>query len=127
MKKYAVMLGLFSLSALAVSAPMKPKDLAKETADMIVSMESMLQGSIRSGDKADFYRFVEKPVVDQMHKWPPVGTNGYDDYARCYFALDAFRVYAGDQFNASGKLPKSSPTYKDYIGQKKQCFAKIKY
>lgn len=126
MKKYAVMLALFSLSALAISAPMKPKDLAKETADMIVSMESMLQGSIRSGDKADFYRFVEKPVVDQMHKWPPVGTNGYDDYARCYFALDSFRVYAQDQFAARGMLPKSALSFKDYLGQKKLCFEKMK-
>lgn len=125
--KVAVILAMVSLPALAAPAPMKPKDLAKETADMIVSMESMLQGSIRSGDKDDLYRFVEKPVVDQMHKWPPVGTKGYDDYARCYFALDSFRVYAQDQFNARGNLPKTSLSLKDYLVQKKLCFAKIKY
>lgn len=125
--KVVVILAMVSLPVLAAPAPMKPKDLAKETADMIISMESMLQGSIRSGDKADFYRFVEKPVVDQMHKWPPVGTKGYDDYARCYFALDSFRVFAQDQFNARGLLSKTSLSFKDYLAQKKLCFSKIKY
>lgn len=127
MKKLVVILVVASLPAMEAHAAPKPKDLAKETTDMIVSMESMLQGSIRSGDKADFYRFVEKPVVDQLHKWPPVGTKGYDDFARCYFALDSFRVYAQDQFAARGKLPKSAPSFKDYLGQKKLCFAKMKY
>lgn len=127
MQKLVVLLAMVSLPALAATSPMKPQDLAKETADMIVSMESMLQGAIRSGDKADLYRFVEKPVVDQLHKWPPVGTKGYDDYARCYFALDSFRLYAQDQFDARGKLSKSAPSFKDYLTQKKQCFAKMKY
>lgn len=127
MKKSALLLTVGLLATLGAEAAQSPKALAKETADMIVSMESVLQGSIRSGDAADFYRFVEKPVADLLQKWPPVGTAGYADYARCYFALDAFRPYAQDQFKARGALPKSSPSYKDYIGQKRLCFAKMNY
>lgn len=127
MKKFFPLLAMVSISVFAANSQIKPIDLAKETADKIISLESMLQGSIRSGDKADFYRFVEKPIVDQMQKWPSVGTKGYDEYARCYFAIDTFRVYAQDQFKARGKLDKSSISMRDYLNQKKQCFAKIKY
>jgi hypothetical protein len=104
MKHSVAALMLIATPVFAVAPLMKPLPLAKETADLIKSMESMLEGSIRSGDKNDFYRFVEKPVMDQMQKWPQVGTAGYDDYARCYFALDSFRVYAQDQFKARGAL-----------------------
>lgn len=127
MKHAVAALMLIATPVFAAAPLMKPLPLAKETADMIKSMESMLEGSIRSGDKRDFERFVEQPVWNQMQKWPQVGTAGYDDYARCYFALDSFRIYAQDQFKARGALPKSSVTYKDYLSQKKLCFTKLKY
>lgn len=114
------------LATLGAEAAQSPKALAKDSLAFLNRMESMLQGSIRSGDAADLYRFVEQPTIEMMQKWPPMSNASYNDFRRCQFALDAFRSYAPDQFKARGKLPKSSVTYKDYLDQKRQCAALVK-
>lgn len=125
MKKTILLALSLSLPLQALAAP-KPRALAQESLDFVNRMEAMLQGSIRSGDRADLYRFVEKPTIDMMNKWPATGTAGYIDFARCQFALQDFRTYAQDQFAAGGRLPKSSPSYKDLLNSKRQCAAALK-
>lgn len=89
-------------------------------------MESMLDGSIKSGSKEDFNRFTYQPTVSMMQKWPKLGESvSHDKYIRCYFAVTAFRVYSEDQFKAGGRLPKSSTISKDYFEQKKLCKAAL--
>ncbi|WP_440029846.1 hypothetical protein [Chromobacterium amazonense] len=121
-----------SLAALALilSAPLmaapKPKALAKETLQFINDMEANLQIAIRSGDKYDFYNYIEKPTLAMADKWPAPNTNGYVDYVRCLHAVQDFRTYAQDQFKAKGMLPKNTPTTKEYLRNKRECQAALK-
>ncbi|OHX20421.1 hypothetical protein [Chromobacterium sphagni] len=115
------------LSSPLMAAPKsKPKALAQETLQFINDMEANLQIAIRIGDKYAFYDYIEKPTLAMADKWPAVGSKGYDDYVRCQFAVQDFRVYAQDQFKAKGMLPKNTPTTKEYLRNKRECQAALK-
>ena len=119
-----------SLAAL-VSHPVLADDaarqLARDSLSFVGRMDALLDGAIRSGDRGDFDRFVFKPTVAQMERWPKAGTDGtYDAFRRCFFALDAFRTYAQNSFSGAARLDAKSPTAKDYAEQKKLCSAAVK-
>lgn len=112
----AAAIAIFSQAAVAASPA---EQLAIDSYRHMVSHESLLEGAIRSGDKRDFERFILRPTMDQMQRWPKMGDPAYDKYRRCQFALDGFRLYSEDQFQARGQLPKEKA--KDYFEQKVQC------
>ena len=95
--------------------------LAKDSYQFLVSHESLLDGAIRSGQKDDYKRFIWNPTMEFFRRWPSLGDAEYDRYRRCQFALDSFRVYSEDQFNAAGKLQKTALSAKDYFEQKDLC------
>jgi len=121
---------LILLAALVVSqsvmAASPPEQLAIETYRHLVSSEDLLQGAIRSGDKNDYQRFIWKPAVEMMRRWPEMGDPAFDKYARCRLAISQYLNYSEGQFNAAGKLPKSAMSSKDYFDQKKQCEKALK-
>lgn len=47
----------------------------------------------------------------------------FDKYRPFQFAVNAFRVYSEDQFNATGKMDKNRPAYKEYLAKNKECAA----
>lgn len=100
------------------------EQLAVDTYRHLVSYESLLDGAIRSGDKRDFDRFIQRPTVELMQRWPRLGDPAYDKFIACYFALDGFRLYSEDQFQARGQLPKAKA--KDYFERKGQCRQALK-
>ncbi|KIA78865.1 hypothetical protein QR66_19115 [Chromobacterium piscinae] len=121
-----------SVLALLLSCPLmaapksNPKALAQETLQFINDMEANLQIAIRNGDKNAFYNYIEKPTMAMADKWPAVVTKGYDEYIRCHFAVQDFRVYAQAQFKAKGMLPINTLTTKYYLRNKRGCQAALK-
>lgn len=117
---------LLAMCATSVNAQQSPVDLAVESYKFIVSYESMLQGAINSGSKADYNRFIWKPALEQFQKWPPLSNEVFAKYRACQWAVDSFRVYSQDQFNAGGKLDKAHSQYRDFIGRKRDCASALK-
>lgn len=122
MKRIVISLA-FSVFTIAAVAATPAEQLAKDSYSFVHSKESMLDGAIKSGTKDDYNRFIYQPTVALFQKWPKPGDVEFDKARRCQFALDAFRVYSEDQFNARGQLPKTAPSAKNYFDQKAQCKA----
>lgn len=119
-------LGLACLFTVTAFADEAPKALAISTLETIERLNDLLPGAIRSGDSGDFSRFIEHPVIEKFNEWPSLENEQYNGYRRCQFALDAFRIYAGDQFKALGRLPDSATVTKDFLDQKRRCARAIK-
>ncbi|MER2603040.1 MAG: hypothetical protein ABTR27_11835, partial [Candidatus Competibacter phosphatis] len=58
--------GVLPSFAIAVSPA---EQLAIDSYRHLVSYESLLDGAIRSGDKRDFERFIEKPTREIASRW----------------------------------------------------------
>lgn len=126
MKKYLLTL-LFLVASLPIVAAEKASDLARDTLNYVQSGENMLAGAIRNGSQSKFDQFVMVPTMDMMKRWPRLGESAeHDRLIFCYFALDAFRIYAEDQFKARGALPKTSSSDRLYREQKAKCSALVK-
>lgn len=121
---------LILLAALVVSqsvmAASQPEQLAIETYRHLESHEALLDGAIRSGDRRDFERFISRPTQQLLERWPRLGDPAFDKFLRCRFALDGFRVYSEDQFNARGSLLRDMGSAFDYFDQKKKCEIALK-
>lgn len=116
----------FVLCAAPVYAEQSPVELAIETYKFIDTYESMLQGAINSGSKADYNRFIWQPTLAQIEKWPPLERTTFDKYRACQWAVDSFRVYSQDQFDAAGKMDKTRPHYREFVTRKRECAATLK-
>lgn len=118
---------LVFVSSICSADPKAAEKLAVETYNHLVSYEGRLDAAIRSGDRDRFYRFVMNPTVDMRSRWPvPFEGDDYRKYARCYYALDGFRIYSEDQYKARGQMPKDNITARDYFDQKAQCKKALK-
>lgn len=122
MKRSIIVLLTLSFPLVAAATP-KPKQLAQDAVAFIKHMEYRLGRVIGEGNKVAFTKNVETPTRELVEKYP---FTAYGDYPRCQFMLDDFRIYAQDQFAAGGTLPKSAPSYKQYLGSKRQCAASLK-
>lgn len=120
------LLVMVTLPFLSNAASSEAENLAIESYRHLVSYESLLDGAIRSGDRRDYQRFIEKPTRDMAARWPQLGNKEFDRYMRCAFALHAFVNYSEDQFKAAGKLPKDFVSAKDYFEQKNLCKKSLK-
>lgn len=120
----------FVLLTAALSLPAagadRPRQLAVESIEFINQMEAMLDGAIRSGSPDDYNRFVFKPTLAQMTKWPPLSDESYLRYRRCQFAVDAFRNYADASFKEGARLEADSLTARDFAEQRSLCKQSIK-
>lgn len=97
------------------------EQLAIDTYRHLVSSESLLDGAINSGARNDYTRFIWRPTVDVMQRWPAVGDPSIDKFARCRLAVSEYLNYSDDQFTAGGKLPKTAASAKSYFSNKAAC------
>lgn len=126
MKEWCVLWTAVVVLPVAAGAVEAPKALAISTLEKIERLNDLLPGAIRSGDKADLWRFIEQPAMAKFDEWPPMADERYAGYRRCQFAIDSFRIYAGDQFKARGQLLDTEPAAKDFLEQKRLCVRAIK-
>lgn len=125
-RRYSAVFTVAALLSVPAWAADPARQLAAESLAFVGRMEALLDGAIRSGDPADFKRFVGQPTLAQMQRWPKIGDAAHDRYRRCFFAVDAFRVYADVSFENGSRADAQSRTAKDYAEQKVLCKQAVK-
>lgn len=92
--------------------------LARETADLIKGLQGTLITAVRQrdtrGGKDDFWRFIDKPVMDMQARWSARPREQNLDWIPCIMALGEFANHARDSFKA-GEIGKPGSLLTDNL------------